>query len=205
MFYEIIRKKDHKTSEWSGGTTTQLLIYPREAVYSERNFKWRLSSAKVQIEESTFTHLPGISRIIMIIEGELRLKHEEHHSTVLKKFQQDSFNGEWNTKSYGKVTDFNLMMAEGCKGKVQTIIINKEECKEVLLDNLQSENYSEIEEVFYCVNGEVEVYENKGKSFKLSEGDLLSVTKTQEETQKMLKFSSIGEKESQIIRTTIYY
>jgi environmental stress-induced protein Ves len=205
MFYEIIRKKDHKTSEWSGGTTTQLLIYPKEAVYSERNFKWRLSSAKVQIEESTFTHLPGISRIIMIIQGELLLKHEEHHSTVLKKFQQDSFSGEWNTKSYGKVTDFNLMMAEGCKGKLQTIIINKEECKEVLLDDLQSKNYSEMQEVFYCVNGGVEICENNGKSFKLSEGDLLSITKTPKESQDMLKFSSIGEQESQIIRANIYY
>ncbi len=205
MFYEIIRKKDYKTSEWSGGTTTQLLIYPKEAVYSERNFKWRLSSAKVQIEESTFTHLKGIFRIIMIIEGELLLKHEKHHSAVLKKFQQDSFDGEWNTKSYGKVTDFNLMMAEGCKGNLQTIEINEGESKEVLLENLQSESYSQATDVFYCVNGQVEICENKGKSFKLSDGDSLSVTKTQKESQDMLKFSSIGEKESQVIRSTIYY
>ncbi|NMM63699.1 HutD family protein [Clostridium sp. P21] len=205
MTYEIIKKQNHKTSEWSGGTTTQLLIYPKEAVYAERNFKWRLSSAKVEIEESTFTHLPGISRIIMILEGELTLNHEKHHNTVLKKFDQDSFSGDWTTKSYGKVTDFNLMMAESCSGKLESIDINRGESREIILENLQNEGCSMLTEVFYCVHGQVEVYENKGKSFKLNEGDVLSVNKNDEKSQDVFKFSSIGEKKSEIVRTTIYY
>lgn len=205
MIYEIIKKENHKTSEWSGGTTTQLLIYPKEAVYSERNFKWRLSSAKVQIEESTFTHLPGISRIIMILKGELVLNHEDHHNTLLKKFDQDSFSGDWNTKSYGKVTDFNLMMAEGCSGKVEAIEISREEPKEIMLKKLQSKDYSMLTEVFYCVSGQVEINENGDKNFNLSEGDLLAVTRNNEELQNILKFTSIGEKNSEIVRTIVYY
>lgn len=205
MIYEIIKKENHKTSEWSGGTTTQLLIYPKEAVYGERNFKWRLSSAKVQIEESTFTHLPGISRIIMILKGELALNHENHHNTVLKKFDQDSFSGDWNTKSYGKVTDFNLMMAEGCSGKVEAIEISREETKEIILEKLQSKDYSMLTEVFYCVSGQVEINENSGKNFNLSEGDLLAVTKNNEELQDTLKFTNVAEKKSEIVRTIVYY
>ena len=100
---EIIRKNQLKTSEWSGGTTTELYIYPKDSLYGNRNFKWRLSSAKVEAEQSTFTSLQGISRIIMVIEGELLLKHEGHHNAVLKAFEQDRFSGEWTTTSFGKV------------------------------------------------------------------------------------------------------
>ena len=31
---EIIRKNQYKTSEWSGGTTTELYIYPVDSQYS---------------------------------------------------------------------------------------------------------------------------------------------------------------------------
>ena len=40
---EIIRENKHKTSEWSGGTTTELYICPVGAIYDQRNFKWRIS------------------------------------------------------------------------------------------------------------------------------------------------------------------
>ena len=45
---ELIKKNQYKTTQWSGGTTTELLIYPSTSKYSERNFKWRISSAKVR-------------------------------------------------------------------------------------------------------------------------------------------------------------
>jgi environmental stress-induced protein Ves len=83
---EILRKNEFEVSTWSGGSTTQLYIFPRDALYSEREFKWRLSSAKVEVEESVFTPLPGFSRIIMVIEGEIHLEHQGHHSAVLKDY-----------------------------------------------------------------------------------------------------------------------
>ena len=130
---EIIRENQHKTSKWSGGTTTELYIYPEDSLYGQRNFKWRLSSAKVEVEKSTFTSLPGISRHIMVIEGELFLEHEGHHNATLKAFEQDSFSGEWTTTSFGKVTDFNLMLAKGYKGKLEAISFNSGEFKDILL------------------------------------------------------------------------
>lgn len=113
--YKIYRKNDLPTTEWSGGTTTQLAIYPVDAVYADRNFTWRVSSAVIDAEESEFTPLSGISRIIMPIDGILRLEHKGVRSVVLKPFEQDRFEGGWSTVSYGKVTDFNLMM-NGCEG-----------------------------------------------------------------------------------------
>ncbi|SDK12142.1 HutD family protein [Natronincola ferrireducens] len=104
MTYEIelIKKHQLQTNRWSGGTTTQLAIYPKDAIYSnEGNFTWRLSSARVEVEESVFTPLPNIQRVLMIIEGELLLQHQGHHKSILKPFDQDRFSGSWTTKSVG--------------------------------------------------------------------------------------------------------
>ena len=207
MCYEIetIRKKDHKTSQWSGGTTTQLLIYPKDAIYSERNFKWRLSSAKVEVDESVFSSLPGISRIIMIIEGELQLEHEGHHNTLLKKFDQDSFNGEWTTKSYGKVTDFNLMMGQGCSGDLNTISLKNGEFKDILLHNSEDKCSSKITDVFYCVSGEVDILTENNETLNLTEGDLIAVTRSLNEQSLLLKITNTHKYDSELIRSTIYY
>ncbi|MBK5240500.1 HutD family protein [Clostridium sp.] len=71
MFYKIekIRKNPHKTSVWSGGTTTELYIHPKGSIYSEHDFNWRLSSAVVEVERSIFTPLQGITRLVMIMKG----------------------------------------------------------------------------------------------------------------------------------------
>jgi environmental stress-induced protein Ves len=207
MHYEIesIKKNHLISSQWSGGTTTQLLICPKNAIYSERNFIWRLSSAKVEVDESLFTHLPGISRIIMILKGELRLEHKGHHSTVLKKFDQDSFKGEWNTKSYGKVTDFNLMMSQNCRGKLETILLKNEVPHEELLHTLDNGTHTKVTSVFYCVNGTADISIDSEKEFKLEEGDLLAVTSTTSELPISLKLLSIGKDDLEIVKSTIYY
>ena len=54
---------DFVTSTWSGGTTTQLAIAPEGAVYAERSFLWRVSSATVELETSDFTPLPDYNRL----------------------------------------------------------------------------------------------------------------------------------------------
>lgn len=111
--YTIIRKKDLCTSVWSGGTTTQLAIYPPQSIYAQRNFKWRVSSAQVDDETSTFTSLPNIARILMPLEGDLELSHKSKGDFHLAPFDQNHFWGDWHTTSCGKVKDFNVMLSEG--------------------------------------------------------------------------------------------
>lgn len=106
---EIITKDQIRTTKWSGGTTSQLYIYPEQASYAERDFLFRISSARVEVAESTFTALPGVNREIMILDGTLDLEHHGKYKKTLKTFHQDSFPGHWHTTSRGKVTDFNLM------------------------------------------------------------------------------------------------
>ena len=97
------------TTQWSGGSSTQLYIFPANASYTERNFELRISIAKVEVEESTFTALPGIHRKIMILEGEICITHEGQYSKHLKPFDVADFSGDWKTTSIGTCTDFNVM------------------------------------------------------------------------------------------------
>ena len=171
---ELIRNNEFLTSKWSGGTTTEIAIYPKDSLYSERNFIWRLSSAKVETEESTFTSLPGINRIIMILEGKLKLEHIGHHKCVLGPFEQDRFSGSWETKSYGQVTDFNLMMNEKCNGKLEPVFIKKGEDKKFTLK--VNEEYEKNTQAIYCVSGEVKIHTSNDETLKLHEGDAALLT-----------------------------
>lgn len=201
---EIVRKGDQKTSKWSGGTTTELFIYPKDAIYSERNFEWRLSSAIVDIEESVFTSLPGIERIIMIIEGELLLKHEGHHTAKLKKYEQDSFSGNWTTRSFGKVRDFNLMMKKGSSGSLEAIFINENESIDVKLKKeLEvSKKFSSKAQAFYIVKGNIEVNFSDDKKETLSQGDLLLISGSLEEDFPLMRVRN-GNEKAEIIKADI--
>jgi len=122
-----IASKSFITTAWSGGTSTQLFIWPENAAYQQRDFVFRLSTATVETEQSDFTKLIGFSRKLMILEGSILVKHEGRYSKRLNKFEQDSFDGGWNTSSEGKCTDFNLMMSEKAGGELKTLSIEAEQ------------------------------------------------------------------------------
>ena len=171
---ELKRNNEFLTSEWSGGTTTEIAIYPKNALYSQRNFVWRLSSAKVEVEESTFTSLPDINRIIMILDGELKLEHVGYHQCTLEPFQQDRFSGSWNTKSYGRVTDFNLMMSEECNGELEPIFIKEGEERKFTL--WSEEKHQKNTQAIYCVIGEVKIHTSTNDILTLHEGEVVLLT-----------------------------
>ena len=116
FFAMIIRKfiqKNYTTSKWSGGTTTQLYIYPENTDFTSRQFDFRISTASIDVETSDFTSLKGFERKLLVLSGEMELKHVEHHSKKLLPFEQDFFLGEWQTKSRGKAVDFNVIYRPG--------------------------------------------------------------------------------------------
>jgi len=125
--YKLLTSADHRTSSWSGGTTTELCIFPPEASYSARDFAWRLSTAVVSVEESTFTSLPGYERILMVLDGKMHLVHAGHHEVELKPFEQDRFLGDWQTQCLGSGQDFNLMLGNGWQGSLESFILQSGE------------------------------------------------------------------------------
>jgi environmental stress-induced protein Ves len=108
---KIIPKSIQQTTEWSGGRTTELAIFPPEASYTNRNFEFRISTATVETETSTFTSLPGYKRLLMILKGELEITHIDQYTKKLAPFETDTFDGGWQTSAKGMVTDFNIMYA----------------------------------------------------------------------------------------------
>lgn len=122
---KIVRySKDLITNTWAGGTTTELFIFPAEAQYKQFNFDFRLSYATVEVEESAFTFMPGVTRHLLILEGAIDLFHESSDPVKLNRFQSHVFNGETPTKAKGKVTDFNLMVRNGFAGKLDGYLID---------------------------------------------------------------------------------
>lgn len=168
MQVKIIRKTEQKTSLWSGGTTTQLTIFPETATYDQRDFLFRISTAKIEAAESVFTSLPGISRSIMILEGNLTLNHEGHYSKTLQKFDCDAFDGGWKTTSSGKVTDFNLMTRGQALGKLMGKTLHPQQtCTEI-----DCKNYDAIGIYLLCGTAEVGC---NGKKYIIGENDFLMV------------------------------
>lgn len=204
---EIIKKHQQKTSKWTGGTTNEIYIYPVESLYGERNFKWRISSAKIEEEHSTFTSLPGISRLIMVIEGKLLLKHEGHHNAELSPFEQDSFSGEWTTISSGKVIDFNLMLTQGYKGSLESISFYKGEVKDISLHNNENdpEEYSQIIEAFYVVTGNIQICTGMKEKTSLFQGDIAIVIRTEKKETTEFKIHSSNDEKTKIIKASIFY
>lgn len=123
MKMRVITEENMNTTEWSGGKTTEMLIYPQSSTYAERNFRFRISSATVEEESSIFTELPGIERHLVVLDGEIDLKIEKQEFH-LAPFESIVFQGGDKTSSKGKCVDFNLML-NGCRGNLEVFIIEE--------------------------------------------------------------------------------
>ena len=150
--------------QWASGTSTEIFIFPPDASFASRNFLFRISTATVEADESVFTHFAGITRHLMILQGELELIHEGRYTKHLKPYDQDTFSGEWSTRSKGRVTDFNLMLKEGATGSLTAHPISQGET----LNLTASGNYYFI----YLAKGEANYEINK----TANAGDLLHIT-----------------------------
>ena len=110
---DMIQPQQVTVSVWSGGTTSQLGIGEGDCSYAGRDFLWRLSSATVDDEVSTFTPLPDYHRLILMQEGTVVLEHDGKPGIVLAPWQVHSFDGGVRTVCTGRATDFNLMLRKG--------------------------------------------------------------------------------------------
>ena len=127
MAWKLLTKADYVTTSWSGGTTTQLAIAPEGAVYADRDFLWRLSSATVELPHSDFTPLPDYDRFLSVLEGEIQLKIDARAPFPLVPGELVAFDGGAPVESWGKCVDFNLMVRKGkARGSVDVLSGNRE-------------------------------------------------------------------------------
>lgn len=115
----VIPDGEFKTSEWSGGTTTELFIWPEGSSYAERRFRVRISTANCRLEESHFTPLPGVKRFLtpLCAGFELTVNGRETplpHGSVLE------FSGGDDVTCRGSGRDLNLML-KGAEGSMRIV------------------------------------------------------------------------------------
>ncbi len=175
MIGSLLTKTDFNESTWSGGSTTQLYIYPEDASYADRNFQFRISTAKVEIAESTFTSLPGFSRKLMILEGEITVHHEDQYSKKLTPFEVDTFSGAWNTSAVGMCVDFNVMTA----GTIQSELTSAELAEDEVLQLSGNEHWSML--FLYPLDEGLKVEMNQER-IQVDKGNLFCVQELGNET-----------------------
>ena len=147
----ILKKEENYTvSEWSGGKTKELAIYPPDCRYADRDFIFRLSSATVELDESDFTSLPDYNRVLMVLRGSVVLTYDGKKTVRLNELEQDSFDGASVTKSFGRITDYNLMVRKGCDGKVDILRPSMDASKAE--NTLETEHGRRIH-ALYCKEG----------------------------------------------------
>lgn len=149
MNYKIISNDKLITTTWQGGTTTELYIFPEDSNYLERNFEFRISTARVNIEESEFTSLPNINRELMILDGSIEIIHQNYYSKKLNKFDTDSFKGDWKTSAKGTCADFNIMLKENYNGNIEVLTLKSNQ-------NILFSNNNDFS-LFYMNEGEISI------------------------------------------------
>ena len=129
---EIIRRASLKAVPWAGGTSRQIAAGP-----DPKNWDWRLSIAEIA-KAGPFTPMPGIDRIITVVEGELIALTVDGVEQALEKYRPFRFSGDATTSAAlptGALKDLNLMTRRGTfKGYATIIELSKKRPHPVFAD-----------------------------------------------------------------------
>ena len=154
MVWNLLHPAQYVTGNWPGGTTTQLAIYPETAVYANRDFLWRISSARVESESSVFTALPDYNRLLTVLDGNLDLSIDGGERTPLPLMKVRAFSGADRVESWGVCTDFNLMFRKGsCQGEMHAVCFDGGEDMTVTPTLPATRTFPEAFLALYCVKG----------------------------------------------------
>lgn len=166
MKYEVLLPEHHNVDSWSGGKTRELYIAGGAADYAARDFTLRLSSATVAVKNSTFTPLPGFKRALMVLDGTVRLAHDDKRPVTLSPFQVNVFDGGSATESWGCCQDFNVMWAKDAPLDIELEATAAYPCRYNGAD----------EDFYYAYRGDFLLYTKYGE-INLTEGSLIHLKK----------------------------
>lgn len=119
-FMKIIEPCNFITTQWAGGSTTQLWIWPPKSNVAERDFELRISMARVE-QGGPFSDFSGYQRALLLLSGEgLKLEQRKvDDSHVCFLFSPNDpcwyFAGRDTVRAEllnGPVQDFNLIAAQ---------------------------------------------------------------------------------------------
>jgi uncharacterized membrane protein YgaE (UPF0421/DUF939 family) len=169
--YRIKRSANHKTTNWSGGVSTELLIYPERAFFSERNFIWHFSSSTNDYRETTFSVMNGYKRHLLLLSGNAKIIQgtEAYNMT---KYESVSLNTEEMAKCIGLCTDLKLMVSDAYEAELKKY--HCQECHAIKSHNLDKEPYHTklIYSLYDDLEFRINIDENEKFEVILNKGDL---------------------------------
>ena len=140
----IIRQADMAVSQWAGGSTTQLAIYPAHSSVAAQDFLWRFSSATVE-QSGAFTPFPQHQRLLALRQGagfaltvEAKLaggvhnvanQTPTHQAEVTSQQQTLRFAGARASSARlldGAISDINLMLSAGYSGNLLALPLSQQ-------------------------------------------------------------------------------
>lgn len=178
----LLKKEEQLTSQWTGGTTRQFAIYPLHARgATDFDYEFEVTSSTMDYNKTQYTLYTGYHRILMIIDGAVKLFHEDNTTVNLSPFEFTEFKGDMLTYSYGYATDYELMIRRGNAGTIGVLTL-KETVEEITLNN--PTDYRQSYYGFYSVDGAFRFIVDKTE-YKIDTGDHLSFYLSERQTQKV--------------------
>lgn len=107
---KIIREREYRTTQWSGGKTREIMILPESAELSKRNFDVRISSAIISECKSCFSDFSGYMRYILPVQGDITLSIDNQQKALYKN-EALLFDGGQHVTSVNTLgtIDFNVI------------------------------------------------------------------------------------------------
>ena len=93
MQYQIIKREDFIVHRWSGGTTSEIFLFPPSSCWEKKDFQIRISSADCRVDGAPYSDFTGFTRHILPLRGSMHMFHEGHHEVLLNPFDVDIFDG----------------------------------------------------------------------------------------------------------------
>lgn len=157
MKLQIIHFSDLTPTTWSGGLTYEYLISPPNASYALKQFAFRLSSATIEVETSTFTQFEGFHRYLIMIDAPLVILHNGIKKSIAPQ-QLFSFDSNDTVQSFSKGSDFNFMVAH-----------QYPTCSLTLVKGTYHPTTSQM----YCFALEAGTWKISGKAYSIASKDLI--------------------------------
>jgi len=114
--YEIHGAKHLRRLKMKANEVAELYIYPEDTVWEDKDFDLRLTRNVSRIPDYTLTRFPGYKRLVMLLDGEMYLRHDYEdrcqHEVDLAQYEVDCFKGEWDTACRGLETDLSLVVKD---------------------------------------------------------------------------------------------
>jgi len=164
MNIQLFSKKNTNPSIWSGGLTYEYMIYPKTAIYANRDFAFRISSATIEQTPSEFTKFKGYHRYLVMLDNDLDVEVNKEKKAY-GKYEIMKFNSDDEVTSFTKGTDFNWMVSEKISHHKLEITNRNQNCNAdiVILFSLDTTIITINEKPYHLETNDLLVIENEEK------------------------------------------